>query len=150
MRVITVRPNNTNNMVATVQTPEWQEQQLQKIYKSLNLAEKRLLSEFAEFLYDKHVKNKHQGKAELLGGLVAPDDTLASVKPLEINRPENESVIKAIKRLSWTYPMIDKSQMLTATSTLMTQHIMKGREAKAIIDELEELFKLEYEKLHTN
>ncbi len=68
-------------------------------------------------------------------------------EPLDIPRPESESVIKAIKRLSATYPMVDRGKLFNQTSTLMTQHVMQGRDAVEIIDELETLFRTEYEKL---
>lgn len=46
----------------------------------------------------------------------------------------------AIRRLSESYSMIDKSLLLTETSSLMTAHLMHGRDASDVIDELEVLF----------
>lgn len=70
-------------------------------------------------------------------------------EPLEIPRPEQESVIKAIKRLGATYPMLDRSKMLNETSVLMTQHVIHGRDAVEVIDELEVLFRRHYERQAT-
>lgn len=62
----------------------------------------------------------------------------------DIPRPEKESVIAAIKRLSATYPMLEKDKIFNDTSSLMSQHIIQGREAMEVIDELEALFQQEY------
>ncbi len=63
-----------------------------------------------------------------------------------IPRPENESVIKAMKRLRATYPMLDAAILLDQASALMSQHVMQGREAKTVIDDLEVLFRQRYER----
>ena len=43
--------------------------------------------------------------------------------------------------------MLDRSKMLNETSSLMTQHVLNGRAATEVIDELEIMFKRHYEKL---
>ena len=67
-------------------------------------------------------------------------------EPLQIPRPETESVVKAIKRLSATYPMLDKSTLLNEISTYMTQHIIHGVVAVEVIDNLEIEFQNQYKK----
>ncbi|WP_019571184.1 hypothetical protein [Thioalkalivibrio sp. ALMg3] len=67
-------------------------------------------------------------------------------EPEPIPRPESESVIKAMRRLSATYPMLDRSKLLNETSALMGQHVMQGRPAVEVIDELEGVFRAHYEK----
>lgn len=67
--------------------------------------------------------------------------------PADIARPENESVVVAVKRLTATYPMLDKDKLLNDTASLMTQHMIQGREAVDVIDELEVIFRKEYEIL---
>lgn len=86
------------------------------------------LLEFAEFLASRH------------------GDTLETAAPLDIPRPDKETVVKAIKRLSATYPMLDRGKMLNETSVLVTQHVMHGRDAVEVIDELEILFRRHFEK----
>lgn len=103
---------------------------LLEIFESLPEAERRTLLDLAEFL---HARSEPQSRE------------LAS--PEAIPRPPEETVIKAIKRLSATYPMIDKSQMLNETSALMSQHIMQGRGAAEVIDELERLFRERYQRM---
>jgi hypothetical protein len=43
--------------------------------------------------------------------------------------------------------MLDKAKMLNETSALMAQHIMQGRDAEEVIDELEQVFATHYERL---
>ena len=52
-----------------------------------------------------------------------------------------------MKRLTKTYPMVDTGNLITAASSLMTQHIVKGRDTGEIIDELETLFREHYERI---
>lgn len=67
-------------------------------------------------------------------------------RPEPIPRPEKESVIAAIKRLSATYHMLDRDKMFHEASSLMAQHVMQGREAVEVIDELEVVFQRHYER----
>lgn len=60
--------------------------------------------------------------------------------------PEGESVIAAIKRLSKSYSMLNKGDMLHETSDLMSGHVLKGRPAEEVIDELEIMFLRHYQK----
>lgn len=68
-------------------------------------------------------------------------------EPSDIPRPEQEKVVEAIRRLSNTYFMLDKKSMLGATSDLVTQHILQGRDAAQVIDELEGIFRDSYRRL---
>lgn len=68
--------------------------------------------------------------------------------PLDIMRPAQESVVAALRRLSRTYPMLDKQTLLHETSSFVTQHIMHGREAAEIIDEMEIYFRQQYQQFN--
>lgn len=83
--------------------------------------------------------------AEFLIGRESPVKEAVSNLPLEIPRPERESVVKAIKRLRETYPMVDRAKLLHEISGVMTQHLVHGKSAQQAIDELELLFKQHYE-----
>lgn len=70
--------------------------------------------------------------------------------PESIPRPEVESVVQAIKRLRLTYPMLDHSKMLHELTDYMTQHLISGKSADAVIDELETVFQRHYAQLQQN
>ena len=105
------------------------------IFEYLPEQDQKILLEFAEFLKSR---------------APAPEAGLSSIEPLDIPRPEKESVITAIKRLSETYPMIERTSMLSETSDLMMQHTMTGRSAVDVIDEMEKLFKNRLKELSEN
>lgn len=109
--------------------PSNTEKRLREILSELPEAQAAALLEYAEFL-----AARYSGPKEF-------------TTPLNIPRPPEESVIKAIRRLGATYPMLDRSKMLNETSSLMTQHVLQGRAAAEVIDELESMFKRHYEKL---
>lgn len=68
-------------------------------------------------------------------------------EPEPIPRPAEEKVVHAIKRLRKTYPMLDHSKMLYVVSECMTQHVVQGKPAIEVIDELEGMFRSRYESL---
>lgn len=117
------------------------EKRLIGILRKLPAAPAGMLLEFAEFLLRRH-------------GGSAQDESAAGAAeipaPLDIPRPAEETVVKAVKRLRATYPMLDARQLLNQTSELMTQHVVQGREAVEVIEELEILFRSHYERLVGN
>lgn len=115
------------------------DQQLMEIYRQLGPGERDTLLAFAEFL-GQRVKG---GAARAAGNKVA----VAISDPVAIERPAQESVVAGLKRLSKTYPMLDKSEMLSATSDLVAKHIMQGTAASEVIDTLEAIFLEHYRQL---
>lgn len=67
-------------------------------------------------------------------------------KPQLIERPQNERVVDALKRLSAAYPMLEKKKLLDKASGLVAQNIMFGKPAKDVIDQIEKLFAEAYEE----
>ena len=118
-----------------------EEKQLIKSYQSLTEADQQTLLHFAEFLQTKN--NVENGSS----ANQTAEQELVPTEPLELPRPEKESVVKAIKRLTKNYPMVDKESILHPISGLMTSHILQGRSANEVIDDLEVLFLKEYNKL---
>ena len=55
-------------------------------------------------------------------------------------------MVAAIKRLSATFPMLKKNSMLNETAALMSEHILKGRAAVDVINELEIQFQVRYQE----
>ncbi len=68
-------------------------------------------------------------------------------EPLPIPRPAQETVVRAIRRLAVSYRMLDRRVLFSETTSLVTQHLMQGRDAVEVIDELEQLFRRHYETL---
>lgn len=105
------------------------EKRLREILDQLPEAQQRALLEYAEFLVSRQAAGPRASE------------------PLDIPRPEDESVVLAIKRLRATYPMLDPAKLLNETYELMTQHTVKGRDRVEVIDELEVVFRRHYDRL---
>ncbi len=103
------------------------ERRLLRLFRALPATQQTGLLDYAEFLASRDHRQ--------------PDLPLT---PVEIPRPAEESVIKAIKRLKQTYPMLDSNALLHETSGLMAQHVVHKRPAAEVIDELEALFRRLY------
>ncbi len=101
------------------------EKKLLNIFRDLPETAQQSVIDHAEFMQQKHG---------------AVDETADITEPLDIPRPDTETVIAAVKRLSATYPMIEKSLLLDKTSLLVTEHVVQGRDVVEVIDELEVLF----------
>ena len=112
------------------------EQQLLRIFRNLASGDQTTLLAFAEFL----------GSRRVAASGTAPGKAARAPEPEAIERPEQESVVAGLKRLSRTYPMLDKSEMLGATSDLVATHIMQGTDTAVVIDELEAIFEKHYRK----
>lgn len=115
------------------------EKRLRSLYRQLLPEDRAALLRFAEFLATSPLSSTTD---ETSGQKVFP-------QPESIARPEQESVVKAIKRLVATYPMIRRDRLLNETSSLMTAHVIHGKAAPAVIDELEALFERHYQELKT-
>ncbi len=109
--------------------------------KSLTAAEKKLLAQF-ECLSETQ-RETLLSFAEFLAAQIPRDqaEPAPSPEPRYTPRPEQESVVAAIKRLNATYFMLeDHAGLLNEASVLMTQHVMQGRDINEVIDELETMF----------
>ncbi len=110
----------------------------------MNADERRLLR-----LYRALPESRREGLldyADYLLARIRPEDAEPTpTQPLDIPRPDEEGVVKAIKRLRATYPMVDSNKLLHETSALMAQHVMHKRPAAEVIDALEALFRRQYE-----
>jgi hypothetical protein len=106
------------------------EKQLLETWRKLSETDQQAVQNFSEFLLNKN-------------GVVEEDEV--AVEPLEIERPAEESVMAAIKRLTNTYPMVNKDNMLNETSSLVAAHVIQGKDAVEVIDELEIVFRRHYE-----
>ena len=100
------------------------------LYESIDDERKHSLCDFADFLY---------AKAGPVIKEVPPPD--------EIPRPDQETVVGAVKRLKIKYHMVESMTVFSAASALMTDHMVKGRDVVEVIDEMEILFEDAYTKL---
>ena len=107
-------------------------------------ADRRLLDLFSRL--DEQGRETLLAFAEFLAGRM-PDKAMEEARVLEpaaLPRPAKESVVAAIKRLARTYYMLERKEMLNETSALMGQHVLHGRSAESVIDDLERLFARQY------
>ena len=113
------------------------EQQLTELFKQLGASDQATLLDFAAFLACRTPARPVAVRTE-------PE---AVPEPEIIERPAGETVVGALKRLSKSYPMLDKTVMLSATSELVATTIMQGSDPVGVIDELEVIFREHYEQL---
>lgn len=105
-------------------------------------------SELAE-LYDSLNEQARQSLSDYAGYLAATTTPVVKeiLPPAEISRPEEETVVGAIKRLKATYHMVESMSVFSKASSLMTEHMINGRDAMEVIDEMEVLFEQAYRDL---
>ena len=103
---------------------------LANLFNTLDKDRQQSLFDYAEFLQSKY-------------GMVKQEVS----QPIEIPKPEDESVVGAIKRMKQSYPMIDSMEVFAVASNLMTDHMVKGRDVEEVINEIEALFEDTYKKL---
>ena len=132
-----------------------EEQSLLDIYRQLSEHDAHSLLRFAEFLAGYEVTAAKivdqdasvPSRATVTSIAPATEEMTDEIpQPEKIERPEQEKVVDALKRLSTTYPMLDKKTLLDKASELVAQHVMFGKPAKTVIDEIEEMFSKAYDK----
>ncbi len=107
-----------------------EEKKLLKLFERLAPGQQETLIAFAEFLT---VRVEETGEAP-------------AGEPVSIERPANETVTMAIRRLVRAYPMLDRRKLMAEASRFMAQHALEGRAAHEVIDELEVVFSKHYEE----
>ena len=116
-----------------------EQQQLIDLFTGLDEGGRSSLLAFAEFLASR-------GRVPRV---TASKPVVTVPAPENIARPDDESIVAALKRLSKTYPMLDKSEMLGATSDMVATHVMQGSDPVGVIDQLEAVFSKHYSDLKT-
>lgn len=117
------------------------EQNLLALFRKLTEQDAQALLRFAAFL-----ANEPSTTAIDSGGTAEAPTDAAIPQPELLERPENERVADALKRLSASYPMLDKKHLLGKASELVAQHVMFGKPANIVIDEIEIIFEQAYDK----
>ena len=133
-----------------------QEQSLLDCFKQLSKDDRHSLLRFAEFLVagsaieftssgqEQAVNTGDRKQAESASTDKSKAVADAIAQPIEIERPDEERVVDALKRLSATYPMLDKKGLLDKASSLVAQHVMFGKPAVVVINEIEVMFSEAY------
>lgn len=116
------------------------QQNLNKIFQKLGDEDRHALLAFAEYLDMRAAAD----------GTMENACAVETVEPLDIPRPAGETVIAAIRRLSATYPMLEKDLLLHDTADLMSAHVLQGRTARDVIDELEGVFRRHFERVNSD
>ena len=106
-------------------------------------SEKKLLQQFRELTESR--RETLLDFSAFLATRSEVETAVESAQPLPVERPAQESVVKAIKRLMATYPMLERNKLLHETSNQMTRHVIHGIPAVTVIDDLEELFRRHYQ-----
>ncbi|MCK5359651.1 MAG: DUF2281 domain-containing protein [Gammaproteobacteria bacterium] len=104
------------------------EKSLLKSLRQLPEVQQQTLLDYAEFLTQRY----------------AVEDELVLQQPVDISRPAEESVVKAVRRLSKTYPMLESKEIFEKTSSFMMRNLMRGEGSETVIDEMEIFFSQSY------
>jgi len=112
-----------------------EERRLIKWLRALDPAERDTLLAFADFLAARTGRGRRESEV--------------AREPNILPRPERESVVGAIRRLSQSYDMLERDALLHETSDLMSGHILQGRPAGEVIEELEAVFARHYHDYRT-
>lgn len=115
------------------------QQKLLKLYRRLSEVDQAALLGFAEYLVHRATSHNPAGS-----------EREATFEPQAIPRPDDETVIGAIRRLTATYPMLDREPLLHETADLMSAHVLQGRGAVEVIDELEVVFRRHFDRVHSD
>jgi len=105
------------------------EEVLLKKFRQLPESQQQTLLDYAEFLSQRYVTEAEP----------------VAEHPLDIPRPQEESVVKAVRRLSKAYPMLDSKKLFEKTSSFMMRNLMHGEDSASLIDEMETFFEEHYQ-----
>lgn len=121
-----------------------EEYRLLDLFRGLQPGDRQSLLAFAAFLAagggSRAPSSPAQADAE-----ASPPEKAEAREPRILPRPDDESVVAAIKRLSHCYDMLERRALLDEAATLMSAHLLGGRPAREVIDELEALFARHYD-----
>ncbi|MBT7309042.1 MAG: hypothetical protein HN842_12555 [Gammaproteobacteria bacterium] len=107
---------------------------LQTIFTALSEEDRYALLRYGSYL----LNSAREGDAAVVA--------INKVEPQPISRPEEERVVAAIRRLAETYPMLNHDHLFRQSADLMSAHLVSGRAAVEVIDELEEIFLHHYHR----
>jgi len=113
------------------------ERRLSRLFRAMDAQSRQTLLSFADFLSERSAGADSASAA---------DQESVPLEPLYESRPAQETVVAAIRRLRRVYPMVDTGAMLNQVSSLMSAHVLQGRSAETVIDELEVAFEAQFDR----
>jgi hypothetical protein len=99
--------------------------ELAELFDGLDADDRRTLLAFARFLASR--VGRHGAAARV-----------------DLPRPKAESVVQAVKRLNASYPMLERRMLVARVGVLLSSHMVDGRDAASVIDELEAVYVAAY------
>lgn len=120
-----------------------QEQKLLDYFRRLSAPDSHALLRYAEFMASPAASSTVTTTVEIETAVLETGTEIQ--KPQLIERPQNERVVDALKRLSSSYPMLEKKKLLDKSADFVAQHVMFGKPAKDVIDEIETMFATAYQ-----
>jgi hypothetical protein len=91
------------------------------LVRTLGAEDRRTLLEFARYLASRRPRPE-------------------AATRVDVPRPMNETVVQAVKRLNASYPGLERKRLVTRVGVLLSSHMVDGRDAASVIDELEALY----------
>jgi hypothetical protein len=105
-------------------TKDKERAELLAVFRNLNKANKFTLTQFAKFLQSQQTDGEEP----------------VSQEPLDLPKPEDETAVKALKRLKKSYPMIDADMSLLDDASRLLMEKITGTPDPEVIVKLEALF----------
>ena len=97
------------------------EAELVEFVRAMGPDDRRTLLEFARFLASRA-------------------NRAAPAARVDLPWPRTETVVQAVKRLNASYPTLERKRLVARVGVLLSSHMVDGRDAATVIDELEELY----------
>ncbi|MBF0383522.1 MAG: Crp/Fnr family transcriptional regulator [Magnetococcales bacterium] len=104
-------------------TKDKERAELLAAFRELNKVNKNTLIQFANFLQSQQT-----------------DEQPISKEPLDLPKPDDETAVKALKRLKQSYPMIDADMSLLDDASRLLMEKITGTPDQEVIEKLEALF----------
>jgi hypothetical protein len=98
--------------------------QLLEVWSQLGKGERQTLLQFGQFLQSQQAQSQEP----------------VSQLPLNLTKPDNESAVKALKRLKRSYPMIDADMGLLDEASRLLMERVTGTPDPEVIEKMEVLF----------
>jgi len=117
---------------------------LDEIFQALSPQDQHNLTAFAQFLLLR-AKQAGLGAGEAFLSQSPEPDPIIIPEPLDLPRPDEETIIIAVRRLRATYPMLDQRILFDRSADVVSNAMMGLRDTVESIDQLEAIFEAIYQ-----